>query len=128
MTIPEPLWPAETRPKVTARGKRFHVWQGGEWWGMWESLDIALRVARAKYCDAVRHSEYVERREKLARFLCDLVYGEGAWVEAESDVILNYRLDADDIIKANPHLLSLGERERLEHIIPELTYPTGGTQ
>lgn len=58
--------------------------------------------------------EYIERREKLAEFLCNLVYGEGAWQEAGEDTQLNYRLDADDIITANPHLLSLEERERLD--------------
>jgi hypothetical protein len=71
-------------------------------------------------------NEYVERREKLARFLHDLVYGEGAWDDNSwgdrSDLHLNYRLDADDIIKANPHLLSLGERERLTDQIWELRY------
>lgn len=69
-------------------------------------------------------SEYTERREKLAEFLCNLVYGEGAWGEAEEDTRLNYRLDAQDIIKANPHLLSLTERERLGDSIPELAYDT----
>lgn len=64
--------------------------------------------------------EYVERRDRLARFLLDLVYGEGAWNEADADRHLNYRLDADDIIKANPHLLSLEERERLDKYHPEL--------
>lgn len=67
-------------------------------------------------------TEYTERREKLAEFLCDLVYGTGAWAEVDEDTLLNYRLDADDIIKANPHLLSLEERERLQHLIPELAY------
>jgi preprotein translocase subunit YajC len=65
-------------------------------------------------------SEYIERREKLAEFLCNLVYGNGAWGEAEKSTQLNYRLDADDIIKTNPHLLSLAERERLADTIPEL--------
>lgn len=64
--------------------------------------------------------EYTERREKLAVFLCDLVYGAGAWRTATPPLRLNYRLDADAIIKANPHLLSLGERERLADTIPEL--------
>jgi hypothetical protein len=64
--------------------------------------------------------EYTERREKLAEFLCGLVYGAGAWLTATPDLRLNYRLDADDIIKTNPHLLSLTERERLGDTIPEL--------
>jgi hypothetical protein len=67
-----------------------------------------------------KDSEYIERRDKLAEFLCDLVYGNGAWGEAEKNTQLNYRLDADEIIKANPHLLSLAERERLADTIPEL--------
>lgn len=127
--IPDPLWPMpEGWGKPTVRlfpDGDFHVHlpdvTGGGWHHTsFESLDDALEFARQDSCEAAKSTEYVERREKLARFLCDLVYGDGAWVEAETDLILNYRLDADDIIKANPHLLSLDERERLEHLIPEL--------
>lgn len=64
--------------------------------------------------------EYTVRREKLAAFLCDLAYGEGMWLSATPTLRLNYRLDADAIIKTNPHLLSLTERERLGDTIPEL--------
>lgn len=119
--IPTPLFPpAEVRPLVTKTGGRFSIWNGDVWMGYWDDLNTAMNVAREEASAAILTTEYVQRRDKLARFLCDLVYGEGAWIEADHDLILNYRLDADDIIKANPHLLSLAERERLEHLIPEL--------
>ena len=72
--------------------------------------------------EAEDDTEYTQRRELLAEFLCNMVYGDGAWGEAGEDTRLNYRLDAQDIIKANPHLLSLEERERLGDSIPELAY------
>jgi hypothetical protein len=129
--IPDPLWPMpEGWEKPTIRlwtkpERQFRVWLpdltgGGLSMDGFDTIGDAMDYARQENCEASKRTEYVERRETLARFLCDLVYGDGAWVEAESDLILNYRLDADDIIKANPHLLSLEERERLEHLIPEL--------
>lgn len=132
--IPDPLWPMPDdweKPTIRYAGpkwREFHVHlpdiTGGGWHPeSFGTLDAALGFVRQHNCSASKETEYTERREKLARFLCDLVYGEGYWIEAESDLILNYRLDADDIIKANPHLLSLEERERLQHLIPELAYP-----
>ena len=129
--IPDPLWPMPEgweKPTIRYGGPKwpeFHVHlpdiTGGGWHPeSFDTLDDALGFVRQHNCSESKGTEYTERREKLARFLCDLVYGDGAWVEAEADLILNYRLDADDIIKANPHLLSLTERERLEHLIPEL--------
>lgn len=121
MTIPEPFCPPPIeRPLVSKTGTRYSIWTGDVWTGSWGSLDLAMTEARHWYVSGARSTEYWERREALAEFLCDLVYGDGAWKTADSDLILNYRLDADDIIKANPHLLSLEERERLEGIIPEL--------
>lgn len=119
--VPEPFCPPPVeRPLVTKTLGRYSIWNGNTWTGSWGSLHLAMTEARHEYVSAARSTEYWERREALARFLLDLVYGDGAWVEADKDLILNYRLDADDIIKANPHLLSLEERERLEHLIPEL--------
>lgn len=123
--IQEPLWPPperKDRPLVSKTGRAWSLWNGEVWMGHWDSLAEAMDAGRAEYCGIVRNTEYVQRRDRLAGFLCDLVYGKGTWVEADHDLILNYRLDADDIIKANPHLLSLTERERLEHLIPELHY------
>ena len=132
---PKPLWPLPDgweKPTIRIWGKDkddpFHVHlmdiTGGGWWPEgFATLDEALSFVRRYNRKASHHSEYTERREMLAEFLCDLVYGAGAWYAAEPDVLLNYRLDADDIIKANPHLLSLGERERLADQIPELAYP-----
>lgn len=140
--IPDPLWPMpEGWEKPTVRlhskpARAFFVWLpditgGGMHPEGFESLDAAANFARQNSCEASKSTEYTERREKLARFLCNLVYGDGAWANIEEapsvieeDVMLNYRLDADDIIKANPHLLSLTERERLAHLIPELEYRT----
>lgn len=121
--IPDPLWPPPEkyqRPLISKTGAHWSVWTGDVWMGHWDSIAEAMPAAMAEACEAIRRTEYVERRESLARFLLELVYGDGAWAEADKDLILNYRLDADDIIKANPHLLSLEERERLEDLIPEL--------
>lgn len=129
----KPLWPMPDgweKPSIRLYHKPergFRLWLpditgGGLSLKSHRTIEEAALYAEWVNREASKSTEYTERREKLARFLCDLVYGDGAWVEAETDLILNYRLDADDIIKANPHLLSLTERERLEHLIPELSY------
>lgn len=130
--IPKPLWPLPDgweKPtiRISRSGKErpFQVHlpdiTGGGWEPSgFETLEDALDFVQFEAWISAGGSEYVQRREALARFLCDLVYGHGKWNEADADLKLNYRLDADDIIKANPHLLSLGERERLQFEIPEL--------
>lgn len=131
--FPKPLWPLpEVKPivRIWRLGERkFHVFlpdiTGGGWYAApFETLDQAIAFAREEAHALALQSEYVQRREALAQFLCDLVYGNGMWSEnSDASLRLNYRLDADDIIKANPHLLSLEERERLADQIPELAYP-----
>lgn len=129
---PQPLWPLpegweKPKVRVTKEGLFETHYSDGIVAPSERFLEDAINYAQ----DEVRHisldSEYTQRREALAKFLCDLVYGEGAWEEAgwqdNTHLMLNYRLDADDIIKANPHLLSLMERERLAGQIPELAYP-----
>lgn len=129
---PKPLWPLPEgmeKPKirVTKEGLYETHYPDGIVTTTERFLDDAINYAQDEVRYLSLESEYTQRREALARFLCDLVYGEGAWEEAgwqdNADLLLNYRLDADDIIKANPHLLSLGERERLAGQIPELAYP-----
>lgn len=131
----KPLWPMpEGWKKPTIRIMRrnkerpFHVHlpdiTGGGWEpNGFETLEDALDFVQFEAHMSTLSTEYVERREALAEFLCDLVYGKGMWSEnSDPELRLNYRLDADEIIKANPHLLSLGERERLAGQIPELAY------
>lgn len=126
--IPRPLWPLPdgAKPTVVKRGGEYQVYCGDVWLGEFHYHLDAMNAAREEAWNLSYATEYTERREALARFLLDSVYGEGAWAEAiwdeREELVLNYRLDADEIIKANPHLLSLGERERLEGLIPELRY------
>ena len=128
----KPLWPlpeGQTKPKVRInKAGLFETHYANGVVGVAERfLEDAINYAQDEVRFLSIHSEYTRRREALAKFLCDLVYGEGAWDQAgwdeNTDLLLNYRLDADEIIKANPHLLSLGERERLASQIPELAYP-----
>lgn len=133
--FPKPLWPMPDgwgKPFIRVWKGRFHVFlpdvTGGGWHpNGFDTHEQALDFVYDELQEALRATEYVERREALAEFLMDLVYGTGKWELAvlhdEQDLLLNYRLDADDIIKANPHLLSLEERERLAGQIPELAYP-----
>lgn len=57
-----------------------------------------------------------ERQERLAMNLLDLVYGDGAWEDAEQELRGNYIADAWDILLANPHLLDLEMRTNLTHL------------
>lgn len=125
----QPQWPMPegwVKPKISVNGDGTFLVEG-PYGADHDTLEDALREARDMNCAESYRSEYTQRREALARFLHDLVYGDGAWGDnswgSKSDLHLNYRLDADDILKANPHLLTLGERERLEDEIPELRYP-----
>lgn len=123
--LPKPLWPLPEgywRPEITVRRGMYQVWTDDVYIGGFDQLERAMDAACMEARRLSEGTEYTERREKLAEFLCDLVYGDGAWAEVDEDTLLNYRLDADDIIKANPHLLSLEERERLQYLIPELKY------
>lgn len=124
---PKPLWPLPegyTKPRVTTRGGKYEVWTDTICIGPFDSLAEAMDEARGEAHNLALSTEYVQRREALAEFLCDLVYGRTMWSHnSDASLRLNYRLDADDIIKANPHLLSLEERERLADQIPELAYP-----
>lgn len=67
----------------------------------------------------------VDRRERFAVDLYDLVYGIGAWEELSeqggTDEYVeacrnNYRKDAWDIMLAYPHLLDLEMRTNLTHL------------
>ena len=128
--IPKPLWPLPDGGRPFVRRNRLGNWEvrfdNGYVLTERHHLD-AMNYAREEAHNLALSTEYVQRREALAKFLLELVYGEGAWSQAmwdeREDLVLNYRLDADDIIKANPHLLSLEERERLAAQIPELAYP-----
>lgn len=63
---------------------------------------------------------YGDTRERLAQFFYELVYGPGTWPEAGPDYRQNYMADAADALALLPHLLDLGERERLAPTIPAL--------
>ena len=60
---------------------------------------------------SIPNREFMDKRDELGRFLLELYYGKGAWDGAGfEDLQLNYRLDAEDILLPNPHLLSLRAR------------------
>lgn len=68
-------------------------------------------------------TEYGTKIERLALSLIQLLHpGCSSLAQAPENLRVNYRLDARDIIHANPHLLTLPERERLVRFIPELAY------
>ena len=60
-------------------------------------------------------TEFEEKREALAKSLFELVHGEGTWetVATEGDYRFNYKLDAEEVLVMQPHLLSASERVRL---------------
>lgn len=76
-----------------------------------------------------RTSEFREKQESLAIFLFGLVYGPISSIdqlkqygsvlistsnrELDKTYYKNYMADADDILRSNPHLLSLDTRERM---------------
>lgn len=58
--------------------------------------------------------EFTEKRQALAEFLLTMATGY-SWVQADGvdNFHFNYMADADEIIKANPHLLGLETREKM---------------
>jgi hypothetical protein len=58
-------------------------------------------------------SEFTEKRARLAEFLFDLAGCDGPFESASDAEVANYTADADDVLRANPHLLTLRENERL---------------
>ena len=66
-------------------------------------------------------TEYGDKVADLAFNLVRLPYpGIKTWADVEPHIVDNYYADAEEIIRAYPHLLSGGERERLAPAIPEL--------
>lgn len=57
-------------------------------------------------------TEYEDKRTRLANALCEIATGLPL-DEVEPDTRTNYLLDAQDVIKEMPHLLTLAEGERL---------------
>ena len=64
-------------------------------------------------------TEIARKTQELAVVLLRLANGL-SWDEAELEMQGNYWLDARETILANPHLLSLPERERLTPRFPQL--------
>jgi hypothetical protein len=63
-------------------------------------------------------SEFEEKRRELAEFLYELYYGKSTWLEVllaptSDDRFDNYMADADDILRSNPHLLTLDTVEQM---------------
>lgn len=70
--------------------------------------------------DIAPGTEYGDKCAVLAEFLHDLVFGPGQWAGNEEHYKQMYREDAVATITLLPHLLGLGERERLQEHIPAL--------
>lgn len=64
-------------------------------------------------------AEFEEKRRELAAFLYELYHGKGTWLSevliapVDDDRFSNYMADADDILRANPHLLTLDTVEQM---------------
>lgn len=55
----------------------------------------------------------MDKRDRLAKTLLDIAYGDGAWDDAGPELWKNYELDAWDILMASPQLLGLEAEENL---------------
>lgn len=76
-----------------------------------------FRIESEHIMSAPAITEFEEKQEKLAEFLCQMARGMSLseMVEAgEPEVADNYRGDAEDVLRLQPWLLSLEERERLD--------------
>ncbi|QED11665.1 hypothetical protein PP914_gp177 [Arthrobacter phage Qui] len=58
--------------------------------------------------------EFTEKRQDLAEFLLTMATGY-SWKQADGvdNFHFNYKADADEILKKNPHLLGLDTREQM---------------
>lgn len=66
-------------------------------------------------------TEYGDKVADLAFNLARLPYpGIQSWADVEPHIVDNYYADAHEIIRAYPHLLTLGERERLAPVFAEV--------
>lgn len=66
-------------------------------------------------------TEYGDKVADLAFSLAKLPYPfMESWADIEPHIVDYYKADAEEIIRAYPHLLSLPERERLAPIFPEV--------
>jgi hypothetical protein len=69
----------------------------------WEQAEQAENAAHAV-------KEFEDKRQSLAMFLLALATGH-TWDDVDEDFHENYTKDADDILRSQPHLLSLPTRE-----------------
>jgi hypothetical protein len=93
--------------------------------GEHDRIDAAITVLRGEVepgqvvpHDAEPTSEFEEKRRELAAFLYELYHGKGTWAEVllaplYDDRYGNYMADADDVLRANPHLLTLETLEQM---------------
>lgn len=96
--------------------------------GEYNEIEDAINVLRgdvgkAEEFPKVPHeaeptAEFEEKRRELACFLYELYHGKGTWAEVllaplYDDRYSNYMADADDILRANPHLLTLETNEQM---------------
>ena len=66
-------------------------------------------------------TEYGDKVAELAFELAKLPYPwMTSWADVEPELVDNYMMDAAEIIRSYPHLLSLPERERLAPLYPEV--------
>lgn len=73
----------------------------------WAEADRAEDAARGQ-------REFLDKRQSLAMFLLAMATGM-TWDDAEGvdDLHDNYTMDAEDVLRANPHLLGLSARKEM---------------
>ena len=67
-------------------------------------------------------TEYGDKRDRLALLLYELYRGPRGWEQADEVLKSHYVADADATLQNLPHLLSMGERDRLAELLPALAF------
>jgi preprotein translocase subunit YajC len=78
-------------------------------WQMQKTADALKPGDKIIFSEAMGGEGQVVTVDSIANYFGTVDITTYAWLTATPDLRLNYRLDADDIIKTNPHLLSLTE-------------------
>jgi hypothetical protein len=85
-----------------------------------DAIDAAIEELRPKPAEHLPEptAEFKEKRGELAEFLYELYHGPNTWIDVlaaplDDDRYSNYMADADDILRANPHLLTLETNEQM---------------
>lgn len=91
--------------------------------GLTECSDYFDQEGTPAAPDLGEGTEFGRKRQQLAVQLLLIATGM-FWLEADEEMRANYLADAHDTILAQPHLLQLPERERLQTYFPALALPS----